>query len=175
MTLPVSGPISLSDIAGEHGGSNPLSLSKFYRGNASHLVHSSNTDVPASGPIKFSDFYDTRRFGYYTVNSKKLVGQDGNQFGFNGYSSTGSLQYNTKYRGYTVAWVLWNEYDNIWGVALVGTNIPQNTITSIYHPSLGNVTSLSYVPNFLGIVTVWNTTTSINLFPENTSTEIIIL
>lgn len=174
MTLQASGPITLSQIAGEHGGSNPLSLSKFYRGNASHLVHPNNTAIPASGQIKFSNFYSTRRFGYYTVNSQKLVSESGNQLGFNAFAGQGSLRYNAKYRGYNIAWVLWNEYDNVWGVALEGTNIPESTISSVYHPSLGTV-SMTYIPNFLGIVTVWNSSTPINLFPEGTSTEIIIL
>ena len=47
MALQSSGPISLGDIQGEFGGSNPISISE-YRGSGG---------TPASGPISFSDFY----------------------------------------------------------------------------------------------------------------------
>lgn len=50
MALPASGTISLSQIQTEFGGSNPASLSEYY---------AADTGVPASGTIKFSDFYGT--------------------------------------------------------------------------------------------------------------------
>lgn len=50
MTLPSSGPISLSEIAEEFGGSTPHSLGEYY-GAAS--------GVPTSGTIDFADFYGT--------------------------------------------------------------------------------------------------------------------
>lgn len=50
MPLQSSGAISLSEIAGEFGGSVPHSLSEYY---------SAASGVPASGAISFSDFYGT--------------------------------------------------------------------------------------------------------------------
>lgn len=57
MALQSSGAISLSDIQTEFGGSNPISLSEYYRGGG--LVPSSVTAVPASGTIDMADFYGT--------------------------------------------------------------------------------------------------------------------
>ncbi len=48
MTLQTTGAISLSDIQGEFGGSNPISISEYY-GDAA--------GIPSSGTIDFSDFY----------------------------------------------------------------------------------------------------------------------
>ena len=50
MALPSSGPISMLDIQGEFGGSNPISLSEYYGAASS---------VPSSGTISISDFYGT--------------------------------------------------------------------------------------------------------------------
>lgn len=50
MALQSSGPISLGDIQGEFGGSNPISISEYY---------GADTGVPASGTISLSDFYGT--------------------------------------------------------------------------------------------------------------------
>ena len=47
MALPTTGPISLGDIQGEFGGSNPISINEYY-GVA--------TGVPASGTISLADF-----------------------------------------------------------------------------------------------------------------------
>ena len=55
MALQSSGAIKLSEIQTEFGGSNPISMSEYYR-NGSY-VPSNNTDVPTSGEISMSDFY----------------------------------------------------------------------------------------------------------------------
>lgn len=62
MTLPSSGPLSLADIQGEFGGSNPISLSEYYAGGG--LVPAGTTGtfgpVPTPGnPISIRDFYGT--------------------------------------------------------------------------------------------------------------------
>lgn len=59
MALPPSGPLSLSQIQGEFGGSNPISLSEYYRGGG--FVTNNNTSVPTSGTISISNFYGTVR------------------------------------------------------------------------------------------------------------------
>lgn len=48
MALPSSGPLSLSDIQGEFGGSNPIGLSEYYGAAAG---------IPSSGEISIGDFY----------------------------------------------------------------------------------------------------------------------
>ncbi|HKU64438.1 MAG TPA: hypothetical protein VJQ06_05220 [Rhizomicrobium sp.] len=67
MTLPSSGPLSLSAIQGEFGGSNPIGLSEYYAGGG--LVPSGTTSpvagaVPSSvgTPISIYNFYGTTKF-----------------------------------------------------------------------------------------------------------------
>lgn len=58
MALQTTGPISLSNIQAEFGGSNPISISEYYN---------SNYGVPSSGTIRFSDFYGTHT-SWFTYN-----------------------------------------------------------------------------------------------------------
>ena len=75
MALQSSGAISLSDIASEFGDSTPNSISEFYRGGSLVPNTSTNTNVPTSGQISFSQFYGaadqlwsmTVTNGYYSV------------------------------------------------------------------------------------------------------------
>lgn len=64
MTLPSSGPLSLSDIQGEFGGSNPIGMNEYYAGGG--LVPSGTTGtygaVPTSGQISVQNFYGTSNF-----------------------------------------------------------------------------------------------------------------
>lgn len=76
MALQSSGAISLSQIAGEFGGSIPHSLSEYY-GAAS--------GVPSSGPISFSDFYGKSNTITLTY---ELIGAGGG--GGGGWTSTRS-------------------------------------------------------------------------------------
>jgi hypothetical protein len=55
MPLPLSGPLTIQDIANEFGGTVPHSLSEYYRNGG--LVPSNNTGVPTSGAISIGDFY----------------------------------------------------------------------------------------------------------------------
>lgn len=55
MALQSSGTITLAQIQAEFGGSNPISLSEYYRNGA--YVTSNNTSVPTSGTIRVSNFY----------------------------------------------------------------------------------------------------------------------
>ena len=55
MAIPATGPILISMIQSEFGGSNPIRLSEYYR-QPTGLTTTNNTGVPTSGTIKFSDF-----------------------------------------------------------------------------------------------------------------------
>lgn len=66
MALQASGAISLQNIATEFGGSQPHSLSEYYRGGG--LVPSTVSAVPASGAISLSQFYGTQAVTLQTVN-----------------------------------------------------------------------------------------------------------
>ena len=66
MALQTTGPISHSDVQGEFGGTNPISLSEYY---------SAATGVPATGnPISLSDFYGTANTVTFTY---ELIGGGG--------------------------------------------------------------------------------------------------
>ena len=60
MALPSSGSLSLSQIQGEWGGSNPISLSEYYRGSLPTGRTNYGT-IPYSGAIDIGDFYGTNR------------------------------------------------------------------------------------------------------------------
>jgi len=68
MTLPTSGAISLVDIQAEFGGPTPIKLENYYRGGAYVLSTDYAPNVPASGPISFSDFYGAKRTVLTTVS-----------------------------------------------------------------------------------------------------------
>ena len=61
MPLPSSGPLSLNDIQGEFGGSNPISLSEYYAGGSFVPAGTTGTygAVPSSGAISIRNFYGT--------------------------------------------------------------------------------------------------------------------
>ena len=61
MTLPTSGPLSLSDIQTEFGGSNPISLDEYYAGGSYVPAGTTGTNgaVPSSGTISINNFYGT--------------------------------------------------------------------------------------------------------------------
>ena len=55
MACPDSGPIKISDLVAEFGGSAPHALSEYYRDGGE--VPGNNTNVPTSGQISLTDFY----------------------------------------------------------------------------------------------------------------------
>lgn len=73
MALQSSGAISLSDIQTEFGGSNPISLSEYYRGGA--YTTTNNTGVPTSGTIQLDDFYNASN--QYTLTVLLVAGGGG--------------------------------------------------------------------------------------------------
>jgi hypothetical protein len=67
MALPSSGTITLSQIQTEFGGTDPISLSEYYRGGG--LTTPNNTGVPTSGTISLSNFYGAARQFAFTISS----------------------------------------------------------------------------------------------------------
>jgi hypothetical protein len=61
MAIPLTGPISLTDIQTEFGGTNPVSLSEYYKGGTYVLATDYAPNVPSSGTISLSDFYGARK------------------------------------------------------------------------------------------------------------------
>lgn len=77
MAVKASGPISMSEISGEFGGTAPLSLSQYYRtvGRVPNVTNNGiNNTVPESGTISMSNFYSTTRV---IVVQYELIGGGG--------------------------------------------------------------------------------------------------
>jgi hypothetical protein len=62
MTIKPSGPLSLSELQAELGGSAPISLGEYYRGGAYTTNIAENNAVAASGAIRVGSFYNVRKF-----------------------------------------------------------------------------------------------------------------
>lgn len=58
MPLPSSGPVSLGQVQGEFGGTNPVSITEYYRGGTRVIGGAQNSGVPTASTkrISFSDF-----------------------------------------------------------------------------------------------------------------------
>lgn len=67
MAIQSSGSISLANLQSEFGGSNPISLSEYYRNGA--YVTSNNTSVPTSGAISLSNFYGAVKQFTFNITS----------------------------------------------------------------------------------------------------------
>ena len=87
MVLPSSGLITLADLQAEFGGSNPISLSEYYKGGL-YVPNSSYTAaVPTSGTIALQNFFGTSNVFTATISANTtslnaytwLVGQGWNE------------------------------------------------------------------------------------------------
>jgi hypothetical protein len=66
MAIPPSGTISIQQLQTEFGGTNPISLSEYYRNGA--YVTANNTGVPTSGASRLSAFRGTVRQFAFTIS-----------------------------------------------------------------------------------------------------------
>lgn len=74
MALQSSGAIKLSELQTEFGGSNPISMSEYYRGGS--YVTDNNTGVPTSGVLTISQFYNTTAQFSFTISTNYSTPQD---------------------------------------------------------------------------------------------------
>jgi hypothetical protein len=102
MAITGSGPISFSNLQTEFGGSNPISLSEYYRGGS--YTTSNNTGVPTTGAISLSQFYSTTAADYiptaFNINNVSVSGttyavQDSNTVTITGITTAISLTIDT--------------------------------------------------------------------------------
>ena len=77
MALQASGAISLADIQGEFGGSNPIGLNEYY---------SAAAGIPASGVISIGDFYGASASSPFSVFNAVNV-ESGSAAGYSLYST----------------------------------------------------------------------------------------
>ena len=74
MAIQSSGAIKLSEIQTEFTGSNPISMSEYYRGAG--YTTGNNTSVPETGAISISNFYGTKREFAFTISTNYTTTQD---------------------------------------------------------------------------------------------------
>ena len=108
MALQSSGAISLSNIAGEFGGSTPHSINEYYRGGANVPNTSTNNSIATSGQISLNSFYGGTAtsadpyFSFtvqsYSVTTGKVILS---HYGANGSMSDGSVITNN-FNSYTI-------------------------------------------------------------------------
>lgn len=92
MALPGSGALSFSQIQSAFGGSNPISLSEYYR-NGSYVPSNNTTSgVPTSGQISVSQFYSTEGFNNF---GQYVIGNSGGKIASNGWLFYGNGTYGT--------------------------------------------------------------------------------
>jgi hypothetical protein len=92
MAIPSSGPLSMTTIQTEFGGSNPIGLNEYYAGGGLVPAGTSGTygAVPSSGPLGIQNFYGTSNVsGWYYF----IAPTSGTEVQLNGIQplSTGSL------------------------------------------------------------------------------------
>jgi hypothetical protein len=86
MTIPTQGPVKFSDLQSTFGGTNPISMSEYYRGGVNVPVGTNTDGIPASGAIDVAAFRGTTPFAsvYYEVIGAGGAGGYGRA---NGYGS----------------------------------------------------------------------------------------
>ena len=109
MTLPASGPLAMTDIQTEFGGTNPIGLNEYYAGGGLVPPGTSGTygAVPSSGALSIQNFYGTSN--YIPVYIEEL---------FSTYVYTGNLSTQTITNGIDLAgegglvWFKWRSGGN---------------------------------------------------------------
>jgi hypothetical protein len=152
MTLPTSGPISLSAIQTEFGGTAPTSLSEYYAGGAYVPAGTSGTNgpVPSSGAISLSNFYGTSKGNTVTVGTYF----DGfyTHYGFES-GSMGSVAPTTwPIDGGTITGLYWLNL-NVVGFALSGSHANSGWTNMVIDGTTFTRASASYSNS--GYVTGW--------------------
>lgn len=175
MTLPSSGLLSLSNVRTEFGGNLPLNLSSLLRGNASKLVHSSNTAIPASAPMSLSNFYGSSRSGYYPMTIGRWGTPGDEQQGYH-VTAGGSISFNNNYKGYALRGIVWNENGKLIGVGFELPNVPQSLLTYLVTSVIGIRTVTGYSPDFYGTTLFVFGTSEVSPFaaPNTLDTSIAI-
>jgi len=92
MSLPSSGSIAFSQIQSEFGGSNPISLSEYYRNGSFVPSNQFNGNVPTSGQIAMNQFYSTDGFNSF---GQHVIGQSGGKIVQNGWLYYGNSTFGT--------------------------------------------------------------------------------
>ena len=174
MTLQASGAISLSDLQTEFGGSNPISLSEYYSasGTVTRKAGSYNNNIPTSGAVSLSNFYDTT--AYLDIQTI-TVGQDvgGNKFTswwLEGYTgSVGSISDGTSDIYSSAISGLYYDVYNTQLVLYLNGSFSNSGWTSLYIDNNGAYSRAS--ATYSSGVTKWVWTLGSNPFPAAGNTS----
>jgi hypothetical protein len=136
MTIVASGPLTLTAIQTEFGGSAPISISEYYSAHAS---------LPSSGEIKFSDFYGladsytvTVTEGTYGANTYGF--SVANAWLFAPTSAFGSRS-PTTYKGTSILQIYWVGASNYMYFCVNGTYGKTALFANIQYQGLSKWTS----------------------------------
>jgi hypothetical protein len=171
MTLPTSGPLTLSDIQTEFGGSNPIGLGEYYAGGGLVPAGTTGTNgaVPSSGAISLNSFYGTSNVRFfdnaftqevaYTSGGTPLTGYYGDIYSITSdgsnyiwvsgvytvrnISGSGvlSYQYMTKYSAGNGA-IEWQKYFTVSGASVSsGAGLAADSSGNLYYGINTNLTS----------------------------------
>ena len=169
MALPSSGSLSLSQIQGEWGGSNPISLSEYYLGSLPTGRTNYGT-IPSSGAIDIGDFYGTNAASSNwtsTLTIGSLTIAKNTTYGYNQgvYGSMSDTTVDT-FGNRTITAIFWNGSN----FGLQFSNAPNSGWTSIQvHNTSFNRTAGTY--NSGAYQWMWATTT--NPFAATSGTRTI--
>lgn len=170
MALQSSGTISLSQIQSEWGGSSPISLSEYYRGN----LPSGRTNygsIPYSGAISMSNFYGTNATVVPTNWTSNLtLGSFKNVYGYAAgvYGSMSDTTINT-YGNRTIQNLFWNGSSA--GITIVGAPNSGWTRLKIHNTNFYRTQASSFNSN----VSQWMWTTSTNPFGTTTNGTVRVI
>lgn len=194
--LQSSGAITLAQVQSEFGGSNPISMSEYYRGGSYVPSHGGTTGIPTSGQISMSQFYGKQdenpqpTYWQATLGTGNFSLIASTSYGYSTYIFTyGSLsditptvgtQLNGSSHataGCTIVYLSWT-YDTKSNVASVGIYIQGKALTSAafsrmswgsfqnYYSSNANFSSTQYGSSYLNIWT-WALTYSSGYSPKS--------
>lgn len=124
MPIKLSGPLTLSDIAAEFGGTKPHDLSDYYRGGGLVPNKNVNSAVPIAGsnlPISYSQFYGTTKIITLSYTAYGGGGAGGSGFENNGSGARGGT-------GRTTGIMLKTTYDILKAASVTG--VPAGVITA---------------------------------------------
>jgi hypothetical protein len=108
MPIKLTGPLTLSDIVAEFGGTKPYKLSNYYRGGGIVPNKNANSKVPLNGEISYSDFYGATKIIELTY---KAYGGGG--AGGSGYENGGDTVTTTAEAGAKTGIMLKSVYDSL--------------------------------------------------------------
>jgi hypothetical protein len=127
MPILPSGPLSFSQIQSGFGGSNPISLSEYYRSGSFVPNITATAGIPTSGTISVSTFLGINYFGFdSTITNYTGTYSLYNAMVSAGWNTTSPVQVNLTVTGTVVG-------DSIFNYAMIIERMPENSIVNLHN------------------------------------------